>query len=77
MSTAGCARDKKVTDARFERLQPGAKIQVRYRPGDPEKAIIYKDDLAGLYLFLALAAVLLGGGIKAIMEAAATPQHKV
>lgn len=71
MSTAACDRDQKAIDARFEPLQPGAKIVVRYNPANPEKAILYKDDLTGLYIFLALAAVLLGGGIKAIREATA------
>jgi hypothetical protein len=46
-------------------------MPVHYKPSDPEKAIIYKDDLTGLYIFLVLAAVLSGGGIKVIKEAAA------
>jgi hypothetical protein len=71
MGTAACDRDKKVIDARFEQLHPGAKIAVRYKPTDPEKGIIYQDDLTGLYIFLALAAVLSASGIKAIREAAA------
>lgn len=71
LSAAGCAHDKTTIDARFEKLHPGARIVVHYKPSDPEKAIIYKDDLTGLYIFLVLAVVLSGGGIKVIKEAAA------
>jgi hypothetical protein len=70
MSTSACDRDKKVIDARVEKLQSEAKIRVRYKPADPQKAIIYTDDLTGIYFFFAIATILLGCGVKAIREAA-------
>jgi hypothetical protein len=57
-------------DARFEKLQPGEKIWVRYNPADPGKAIIYTDDLTGIYFLFTVATILFCGGIKAIRAAA-------
>ncbi len=76
MSSSACDRDKALIESRFERLRPGAPIRVRYNPARPGKAIIYLDDLTGLYIFLALALVLLAGGVKAIREGAAMASRR-
>lgn len=38
---AGCDRDRRVMQARIERMAPGARIAVRYDPRDPAGAVVY------------------------------------
>lgn len=59
-----CYRDKQVAHALLGRVQPGAKVPIRYDPSDPGKSIVYVVDVNFLdFLFLAVAIVLLVTGI--------------
>lgn len=60
-----CYRDKQVADALTRRFQPGTGIAIRYDPSDPQKSVVYLDDVdASDFIFLILAIVFLAAGIK-------------
>jgi hypothetical protein len=74
LSDQTCSRDKDLTAARVERLHPGARIKIRYRQSKPRRAIVYRDDLHGLYLFLAFGGASLLGGIISLRKAGSIAQ---
>lgn len=72
LGDAGCDPDRQVMEARLEQLQPGAQIQIRYRPGHPGTSIVYLDDLDVTdYLFVVIALICLAGGVKMLRDVAA------
>jgi len=72
MSKVACYRGKQVAAAVFERVQPGAIINVRYDPVNPGKSIVYLDDLDFADVLLAgLMLALLPAGIWCVRHAAA------
>ncbi|WP_313032524.1 DUF3592 domain-containing protein, partial [Massilia alkalitolerans] len=64
----GCDRDKRVLDARLERMRPGDRITVRYDPDDPGDAVVYLAPVLSFHdiLFGAIGVVWFGAGISAI-----------
>jgi len=64
----GCDRERRVMEARLERMGPGDRVSVRYHPRDPARAVVY---LAPIVEFLDVfvgisAAIWLGCGIHGI-----------
>lgn len=66
----GCDRGRRVMEARLERMAPGARIAVRYDPGNPAGAVVYlAPPVEFIDVFFAIVgAVWLGCGIYAIRE---------
>jgi len=64
----GCDRDKRVLDARLERMRPGERITVRYDPREPDDAVLYLAPalVAHDVVFGAIALAWLGLGIHLI-----------
>lgn len=69
VTRAACDRDRGVIAARIERYQRGAMIKIRYEPSNPERAIVYVDEL-DLFDFLIpiIVIILFVGGVHAIRE---------
>ncbi len=67
---AGCDRDKRVLDARLERMRPGDRITVRYDPDDPSDAVVYLAPVLTFFdgLLGAIALVWLGAGMSVIRK---------
>lgn len=66
----GCDRDKRVIDARLERMRPGDRIRVRYDPRDPGDAVVYlAPTLEWIDAFLGIVGLVwLGCGIALIRD---------
>lgn len=73
-----CYRDKQVADDLSRRFQPGTGIEIRYDPSDPQKSVVYLDDVdVSDFIFLILATVFLAAGIfllKGVKLRTAIPQ---
>lgn len=71
LSDAACDRSQSLMQARFAQQQPGAALTVRYRPGQPERAIVYADGMKPAeWFFVALTLVLVAGGVGGLRGAA-------
>lgn len=65
IGNAGCHRDQAVTAWRLASMAPGARIQVRYRPGDPGDTAVFLASLDFLdYVGVGLALVLFALGVS-------------
>jgi len=71
LSNVPCDRSHAVMQARFAHQQPGDPITVRYRPGQPGRAVVYADGISPAeWFFVALAIALVAGGIGTLRAAA-------